>query len=123
MLLTKKYNRSAYERICKEFNVDINADWRQKQCDNQGLGLIYNYWTNMGYHPMDKGTEYDNKDYSFTQTTSNDIAQGPEAKNAWSTIILDDSKGFTKAGVERINNSIRTYCWLTSSFYLDNVHA
>ena len=25
------YNRSAYERICQEFNVDINADWRQKQ--------------------------------------------------------------------------------------------
>ena len=40
-----KYNRSAYERICKEFNVDINAGWRQKQSDNQGLGLIYNYWT------------------------------------------------------------------------------
>ena len=37
------YNRSAYERICKEFYVDINADWRQKQSDNQGLGRIYNY--------------------------------------------------------------------------------
>ena len=24
------YNRGAYERICKEFNVDINVDWRQK---------------------------------------------------------------------------------------------
>ena len=112
-----KYNRSAYERICKEFNVDINADWRQKQSDYQGLGLIYNYWTGAGYHPLDKGTEYDSKDYSFTQTTTNDIlhidyiAQGPEAKNAWSTFILDNSNGFTKAGIERINDSILTYCW------------
>ena len=44
------YNRSAYERICKEFYVCINADWRQNQSDNQGLGRIYNYWTGAGYH-------------------------------------------------------------------------
>ena len=31
--------------------------------------------------------------------------------NAWTTFILDNSNGFTKAGVERINESIRTYCW------------
>ena len=37
------------------------------------------------------------------------IAQGPEA--TWTTFILDNSEGFTKAGVERINESIRTYCW------------
>ena len=112
-----KYNHSAYERICKEFFVDISANWRQKQSDNQGLGRIYNYWTNIGYRPFDEGTEYDSRDYLFTHATTNDIlhidyiAQGPEAKNAWSTFILDDSKGFTRASVERINDSIRTYCW------------
>ena len=109
------YNRSAYERICKEFYVDI--DWRQKQSDNQGLGRIYNYWTNIGYRPFDKGVKYDKKDYSFTQTTTNDIihidyiAQSAEATKAWTTFILDDSKGFTRAGVECINDSIRTYGW------------
>ena len=53
------FDQKAYERICKEFNVDINTDWRQKQSDNQGLGRIYNYWTNDGCHPFDVGTEYD----------------------------------------------------------------
>ena len=112
-----KYNRSTYERICKEFNVDINADWRQKQSDNQGLGMLYNYITNLGYQDLGKGTEYDTKWYSFTQATTNDImhidyiAQGTEATKAWTTFILDDSNGFTRAGVERINDSIRTYCW------------
>ena len=38
------------------------------------------------------------------------IAQGTEANSAWTTFILDDSNGFTRAGVERINDSIRTYC-------------
>ena len=32
-------------------------------------------------------------------------------RNAWSTLILDKSNSFTKPGVERINDSIRTYCW------------
>ena len=49
------YDRSAYESICNEFNVDVNADWRQSQSDNQGLGRIYNYWTGGGYHPFDLG--------------------------------------------------------------------
>ena len=112
-----KYNRSAYERICKEFHIDINADWRQKQSDNQGLGMLYNYITNIGYQDLGKGTEYDTKWYSFTQATTNDImhidyiAQGTEANSAWTTFIRDDSSGFTRAGVERINDSIRTYCW------------
>jgi hypothetical protein len=34
-----------------------------------------------------------------------------EHKNAWTTFILDTSKGLTKAGIERINDSIRTYVW------------
>ena len=122
------YNRSAYERICKEFNVDINADWRQKQSDNQGLGRIYNYWTNIGYRLFEKGTEYDSKDYSFTHATTNDIlhidyiAQGSEANNVWSTFILDNSNGFTRAGVEHITHSIRTYCWVTFSSFFDTVY-
>ena len=99
------YNRSAYERICKKFYVDINADWRQKQSDNQGLGRIYNFWTGAGYHPFDKK-------YSFTHATTNDIlhidyiAQGSEVNDAWATFILDNSEGFTRAGVERTNDSI-----------------
>ena len=32
-------------------------------------------------------------------------------RNAWSTFILDKSNGSTRPGVERINESIRTYCW------------
>ena len=31
---------NAYEKICAEFNVDKNTDWRQKLDDNGGLGII-----------------------------------------------------------------------------------
>ena len=40
------YNRKEYEKICNEFNINIHTDWRQKQSYNDGLGTIYNYWTN-----------------------------------------------------------------------------
>ena len=52
------YDRSAYEK-CNEFNVDVHADWRQKQSDNQGLCRIYNYWAG------DLGVEYDKKKKVF----------------------------------------------------------
>lgn len=101
---SNSYERHAYEQICKEFNVDNNTDWSQKQSENQGLGTLYNYWTNDGYHPLG-GVQWDNKSYSFTQRTTNEkmhidyTSQGSEAPKAWSTLVIDNAKGFTRAGL------------------------
>ena len=109
------YDRRAYERICTEFNVSINTDWRQKQSTDDGLGAPYNYWTGSGYHMF--GNAYDSSRMSFTGNTTNEkvhvnyVSQGLEANEAWTTFILDQSKGFTQPGVERLNDSIRTYVW------------
>ena len=55
------------------------------------------------------------KRYSFTQTTSNTLLHidyiAQSFPKAWTTFILDKSDGFTRPGVERINDSIWTYCW------------
>ena len=71
----------------------------------------------MGYYPI-KNARYNPKRVSFTQKTRNGmthidfIKQDDElADNAWSTFILDEGNGFTKAGVERLNDSIHTYTW------------
>ena len=56
----------AYEKICAEFNVDKNTDWRQKLDDNGGLGIIFNYITSTGYSPL-KGFSYDAHQMSFTE--------------------------------------------------------
>ena len=34
-----------------------------------------------------------------------------DISGAWTTFVLDKSEGFTQAGVERLNVSIRTYVW------------
>ena len=102
----------AYEKICAEFNVDKNTDWRQKLDDNGGLGIIFNYITRTGYQPL-KGFSYDAHQMSFTDYNKGKLHIdyiSQQHRNAWSTFILDKSNGFTRPGVERINKSIRTYC-------------
>ena len=34
-----------------------------------------------------------------------------DISGAWTTFVLDKSEGFTQAGVERLNESTRTYVW------------
>ena len=51
----------------------------------------------------------------FTKTTTNNvlhvdyIAHDPEV--SWATFIVDKLVGFSQPGVERLNDSIRTYVW------------
>ena len=54
------YDKKAYERICDEFGVSVHTNWRQEKDLNQGLGTMYNYWTNAGYHPL-SGAKHDKK--------------------------------------------------------------
>ncbi len=107
-----KYDRRAYERICNEFGVSPHHTWHVAG-PNAGLGTIYNYWTRDGYRSV--GGEYDPSRMSFTQETTNTvlhidyIEQGDD--KAWRQLILGKSDGFTRPGVERLNDSVRTYCW------------
>ena len=107
------YDAKSYEQICAEFNVDKNTDWRQKLDANGGLGPIFNYVTRTGYQLL-KGFSYDAHQMTFTQYNVGKLHIdyiSQQHGNAWSTFILDKSNGFTRPGVERINDSIRTYCW------------
>ena len=124
--LDNTYDQRSYERICNEFGVPSSMDWRQKEDDNQGLGRIYQWlkgsWRHKnpwigGYYAFDWGVEYDPKRFTLTGATANQvihidfIAQGKETERAWTTFILDHSEGFTRPGISRLNESIRTYSW------------
>ncbi|KAL4225262.1 hypothetical protein ACF0H5_015950 [Mactra antiquata] len=132
------YDRGAYERICKEFNVNPNSDWR-----GTGLGVIYTT-SHTAWKRTDFRHDNSSQHIASSTTTNLDLSKmtfGPEVsggrrcgissceylppkkvhidyiqqaddvKDVWTTFILDKSNGFTRAGVERINESIRTYCW------------
>ena len=110
------YDRRAYERICLEFGVDPES---QKDSNSRGLGTVYQY--NHGYQPKGSWNQSHMRFQPYSSLSANSslwarehvsyISQGPEADEAWSLFILDNSQGFTAPGVERLNNSIRTYVW------------
>lgn len=133
------YSVRGYEGICREFGVSPNTSWHV-EAPNHGLGVVYTYARNYGYFPLNGGLhyeryrknmtseagiydkagypgKYDPKRMSFTEKTTNKsihidyIADVPRRHPAWTTFILDKSKGFTQPGVERLNDSIRTYVW------------
>jgi hypothetical protein len=100
------YDKAAYQRICTEFNVDLNTDWRQKlESGCQGLGQWSTYYKPSGEyrHSHQSDGPFFNPNDAITHTT--DISM------AWTTFMLDKSNGFTHAGIERINESIRIFVW------------
>ena len=107
------YDERAYERLCDEFGVDKNTDWRRKG-DNHGLGTLYNWYTNIGPHPF-PGRQYDPAQMHFGQTKPGSAGMYQILQDdtvAWTTFIPDKgATGFTQAGVERINDCIRIYVW------------
>ena len=80
---------------------------------NNGLGKVYFYAHRLGYLPVQDG-HYDSEKMSFTERTTNDILHVDYIKqdtpDVWKTCILGKSEGFTKPGVERLNDSIRDIC-------------
>ena len=86
----------------------MNLISQNKKSDkNNGLGTIYYPNThrvyNYDYWPGHTG---------FSNRSAIIIGSIEQNKNnAWSTFVLDKGKGFTQPGIERLNDSIRTYVW------------
>ena len=95
----------AFQRISNEFNVSTK-DFRQRSDKNNGMGdLFYDNTHNIYNHPYSSFTSLTRQTWVWLGS----IEQSHP--NAWTTFILDEGKGFTRAGVERLNDSIRTYVW------------
>ena len=98
------YDVRAYKRLSTEFGVSADTDWRQKLDHGcQGLGSWSTYMIPTGAYRhahSSAGPFFHPKDA---------IRHNRDISGAWTMFILDKSEGFTKAGVERLNESIRTY--------------
>ena len=120
-------SESAYE-----FNVSPHTDWRQKVSENSGLGTPYHWWKgrvrtikevsdDAVKNDIDPAFGVSSNVFRKDRMSFGDrratftvdyIDQGAEGGNAWTTFVLDKSDGFTQPGVERINDSIRTYVYV-----------
>jgi len=98
---------TAYQRLCDEFQISNNTDFRQRSDKTNGMGTIYLYLV---------GNEYDGG-YQAGYTSFDTRSARPllyirqHHPDAWKTFVLDTANGFTRAGIERLNDSIRTYVW------------
>ena len=145
-------NLSAFERICNEFDIGINTNFRQKLDEYNGMGLakfdednhsVYkkpkvfkkavrtgedlnkinmdnftawtsaNYWNIVGNGPYNGSAQfYILLEQSFKrQSDTVDTSSDGSPMAAIGSFVCDYGKGFTQAGITRINDSIRTYVW------------
>jgi len=122
-----------YTKICNEFNIDPNYDFRLKIEPNNGAGYMYdenNKKSSQQYDPnhfsfdhptgyvgytIFGGTTYGTKTWgagNFGGTYLNHVNKiSQDISDGWNRFLLKKSNGFTRAGIERLNDSIRTYIY------------
>ena len=106
----------SFERICAEFGISPNADFRFTRGDNHGFGSVFEYFTNSGYTKTP--FEYPSKETKFEaeggRASDGNLVpyiENTEARNQYEYFLCPVSHGLTSAGLSRINQSIESFCY------------
>ena len=111
-----KYDIPSFNRICAEFGISPNADFRFTRGDNHGLGSVFEYFTNSGYiktpfkYPS-KETKFEDKGGRASDGNLVPYIENTEARNQYEYFLCPVSHGLTSAGLSRINQSIESFCF------------
>ena len=111
-----KYDIPSFERICAEFGIPPNADFRFTRGDNHGLGSVFEYFTNSGYtktpfkYPS-KETKFEDEGGRASDGNLVPYIQNTEARNQYEYFLCPVLHGLTSAGLSRINQSIESFCY------------
>ena len=111
-----KYDIPSFERICAEFGISPNADFRFKRGDNHGLGSVFEYFSYSGYTktPYDypsKETKFADEGGRASDGNLVPYIENTEARNQYEYFLCPVSHGLTSAGLSRINQSIESFCY------------
>ena len=111
-----KYDIPSFKRICAEFGISPNADFRFTRGDNHGLGSVFEYFTNSGYiktpykYPS-KETKFEDEGGRASDGNLVPYIENTEARNQYEYFLCPVSHGLTSAGLRRINQSIESFCY------------
>ena len=111
-----KYDIPSFERICAEFGISPNTDFRFTRGDNHGLGSVFEYFTNSGYtktpfkYPS-KETKFEDEGGRASDGNLVPYIENTEARNQYEYFLCPVSHGLTSAGLSRINQSIESFCY------------
>ena len=111
-----KYDIPSFERICAEFGISPNADFRFTRGGNHGLGSVFEYFSYSGY--IKTPYEYPSKETKFEdeggRASDGNLVpyiENTEARNQYEYFLCHVSHGLTSAGLSRINQSIESFCY------------
>ena len=105
-----------FERICAEFGISPNADFRFTRGDNHGLGSVFEYFSYSGYtktpfkYPS-KETKFEDEGGRASDGNLVPYIENTEARNQYEYFLCPVSHGLTSAGLSRINQSIESFCY------------
>ena len=94
------YDTKAHKRLCSEFGVSPDTDWKQKLDHGcQGLGSWSTYRT-----PSHEYKHAHQAQHGIFFHPMNAIRHKRDISAAWTTFVLDKSDGFTQVDVTRLND-------------------
>ena len=111
-----KYDIPSFKRICAEFGISPNADFRFTRGDNLGLGSVFEYFSYSGYtktpfkYPS-KETKFADEGGRASDGNLVPYIENTEARNQYEYFLCPVSHGLTSAGLSRINQSIESFCY------------
>ena len=111
-----KYDIPSFKRICAEFGISPNADFRFTRGDNHGLGSVFEYFSYSGYtktpfkYPS-KETKFEDEGGRASDGNLVPYIENTEARNQYEYFLCPVSHGLTSAGLSRINQSIESFCY------------
>ena len=111
-----KYDIPSFERICAEFGISPNADFRFTRGYNHGLGSVFEYFSYSGYtktpfkYPS-KETKFEDEGGRASDGNLVPYIENTEARNQYEYFLCPVSHGLTSAGLSRINQSIESFCY------------
>ena len=111
-----KYNIPSFERICAEFGISPNADFRFTKGDNHGLGSVFEYFSYSGYFKTpykypSKTAKFEDEGGRASDGNLVPYIENTEARNQHEYFLCPISHGLTSAGLSRINQSIESFCY------------
>ena len=111
-----KYDIPSFERICAEFGISPNADFRFTRGDNHGLGSVFEYFSYSGFtktpfkYPS-KETKFEDEGGRASDGNLVPYIENTEARNQYEYFLCPVSHGLTSAGLSRINQTIESFCY------------
>ena len=111
-----KYHILSFKRICAEFGISPNADFRFTKGDNHGRGSVFEYFTNSGYFKtpykyLSKTAKFEDEGGRASDGNLVPYIENTEARNQYEYFLCPVSHGLTSAGLSRINQSIESFCF------------